>query len=560
MSEPVNVALLLAQFAAERPDQIAVAEPRGRDVQGKIRYRNCTFRELEEDSNRIAQGLLALGARPGMRLALMVPQSIDFITLVFGMFKAGVVTVLIDPGMGRTNILKCLAEVEPEGFIAVPLVHALRVLMRGRFPQARLNITAGRRWFWGGTTLDQLRRAGNTADAAERLKSTQGTQAEDPAAIIFTTGSTGPPKGVLYAHGNFARQVSEIRDFYGIVPGEIDVSGFPLFALFNAGMGVTTVIPKMDPTRPASVDPQNIIDAVNQMQATQAFGSPALWNVVGRWCEKHGLHMPSLRRVLSAGAPVPPHVLLRIESAIAAEGEVYTPYGATESLPVASISASEVLGETAASSAIGAGTCVGRKFPGIQWRVIRICDEPIPSIAEAEVLPAGEVGELIVQGAVVTRQYITSTHANALHKIADGDSFWHRLGDVGYLDAADRFWFCGRKSHRVQTAAETLFTIRCEAIVNQHPHVYRSALVGVGSPGNQTPVIIAEPWPEHRPADQGAEQKLLAEMRALGAKSPLTESIQHYFLMRALPVDIRHNAKIFRERLALWAAKQPSLR
>jgi olefin beta-lactone synthetase len=552
MSDIVNVGLRLSQAAAENPERIAIAEPHGREADGRIRYLTVTFRELDDDSNRIAAGLIALGARPGMRLVLMMPQSIDFIALVFAMFKAGVVTVLIDPGMGRSNILKCLAETQPEGFIAIPLVHALRMLLRRRFPKARLNVTVGRRWFWGGATLRQLR----SSTFSNQQSAISNTLADDPAAIIFTTGSTGPPKGVLYRHGNFDRQVTEIRDFYGIRPGEIDVSGFPLFALFNAGMGVTTVIPQMNPTRPASVDPRNIIDAVNQLQATQAFGSPALWNVVGRYCEQTGARMPTLKRVLSAGAPVPPHVLTRMKAAIAEESDMHTPYGATESLPVASIAASEVLSETAARTAEGAGTCVGRRFPGIDWRVIRITDAPIPTIDEAETLPAGEIGELIVRGPVVTREYVTRLDANALHKITDGDSFWHRMGDVGYLDDAERFWFCGRKSHRVQTASGTLFTEPCEAIFNQHAAIYRSALVGVGEPGRQTPVIIAEPWPEHWPKSKEAEQRLLEELRERGGRYEHTRGIDRLFLRKSLPVDIRHNAKIFREQLAVWAARQ----
>jgi acyl-CoA synthetase (AMP-forming)/AMP-acid ligase II len=551
----VNVALRLAQTAEISPDRIAIAEPQGRTAHGQIRYRTVTFRELNHDSNQLAAALRALGARPGMRLVLMVPPSIDFIALVFALFKAGVVTVLIDPGMGRKNILRCLAETNPEGFIAIPLVHALRTALRGRFPRARLNVTVGRRWFWGGATLSQLR--------ARRVESLPplATRGDDPAAIIFTTGSTGPPKGVLYRHENFDHQVTEIRDFYGIQPGEIDVSGFPLFALFNAGMGVTTVIPQMDATRPASVDPRNIVDAVNELQATQAFGSPALWNVVGRWCEQTGATMPSLRRALSAGAPVPLHVLRRIKGAIAPEGDVHTPYGATESLPVASIAASEVFADTAPRSAAGAGTCVGRRFPGIQWRVIRMVEGPLPTIEQTESLPPGEIGEIIVRGPVVTREYVTGVDANALHKIADGATFWHRIGDVGYLDAAAedpsaRFWFCGRKAHRVQTATRTLFTIPCEAIFNQHPPIYRTALVGVGRPGEQVPVIIAEPWPEHWPTSAAGQQRLLAELRECGQGHEHTREIEHFFLMKALPVDIRHNAKIFREKLAVWAAQQ----
>lgn len=563
MSEPAdlsslltNVGFRLSETARRDPDGVAIAMPKGRDRHGKRQYESLTFRELDDDTNRIAAGLHAMGVRPGTKLVLMVPPSIDFISLVFALFKAGVVQVLIDPGMGRGNLIRCLAESQPEGFVGIPLAQIVRVALRGRFPKAKHNVTVGRRWFWGGKTLAQLR----TMNAPWQPPV---TQPNDPAAIIFTTGSTGPPKGVLYRHGNFNCQADEIRDFYQIEPGEIDLPGFPLFALFNCAMGVTTVIPDMDPTRPAKVNPRNIIEAVNDWQVTQAFGSPALWNVVGRYCEAKQIELPTLRRVMSAGAPVPPHVLQRMKQTIHPEGDIHTPYGATEALPVASIAASEVLRETAAKTASGAGTCVGRRFPGIEWKVITIDDGPLTTMDQVRELPPGEIGELIVRGPVVTREYVTRTDCNPLHKIQDGENFWHRMGDVGYLESADpnnprgeRFWFCGRKAHRVITPRETLFTEPCEAIFNQHPHVYRSALVGVGPAGTQRPVIIAEPWPEHFPKDRHASRKLIGELLELAAQHRHTQNIETFFLHQSLPVDIRHNAKIFREKLAIWAANR----
>jgi olefin beta-lactone synthetase len=547
---PGNVASLLSQTATINPFGIAVAEPLRRMSDGTIDYRTITFAELQHDSDLIASNLVAWGIKPGMRLVLMVPHSIDFIALVFAVFKSGATAILIDPGMGRKNILQCLEEIQPNGFIAIPLVHAILKFMPRRFPQAKWNVTVGRRWFWGGKTLKHLRTPLTQAVTLPLV------QQRDNAAIIFTTGSTGPPKGVLYKHGNFLHQVHEIRDYYQIQPGEIDVACFPLFALFNAAMGVTTVIPQMDFTRPASVKPQNIINAVNQWRASQAFGSPALWNVVGRYCEQQKQCMPTLRRVLSAGAPVPVHVLQRMRQVIHNEGAIYTPYGATESLPVASISSQEILQETALQTAQGAGTCVGRAFPGIEWKVIRITDLPLADISQVEELPQGDIGEIMVRGAVVTEQYITSTNANALHKVADGATVWHRIGDVGYVDESNRFWMCGRKSHRVQTAQATLFTEQVEAIMNQHAKVYRSALIGIGKPGEQIPCLVAEPWPEHWPHAKTQQDSLLQELRELAAKNQLTQSLQHIFLKRQLPVDIRHNSKIFREKLVPWVESQ----
>ena len=553
MSEPpsettLNVAARLTATAQAMPDGVAVVEPLGHDRRGKRQYRHVTFGELDQDSERIARGLVAMGVRPGTRLALLVRPGIDFITLVFALLKAAAVTILIDPGMGRRRLIRCLEETEPEGFVAVPIVQAVRTLLGRRFRKARLNVTVGRRWFWGGPTLEDLRAA---APGDGQLAA---TGADDPAAIIFTTGSTGPPKGVVYRHRNFDAQVEQIRDFYGIQPGEIDLPCFPLFGLFNCAMGATAVIPDMDPSRPARVDPRKIVEAVHDWNVTQAFGSPAIWNVVGRYCRQHGIGLPTVRRVLSAGAPVPADVLQRMKACIDPQGDVHTPYGATEALPVASIAATEVLGHTAERTRQGAGVCVGRRFPGIEWQVIRIADGPIRDLKEAEPLARGQIGELIVRGPVVTREYFNRPEANRLGKIRDGADVWHRMGDAGYLDGQERFWFCGRVAHRVLTADGPMYPVACEAIFNQHEDVYRSALVGVGPPGRQRPVIVLEPHQGHRPSCVQARERLIQEVHDLGRFHPLTREIKTLLIHPAFPVDVRHNAKIFREKLAKWAA------
>jgi len=571
-NETVNVAARLGRMAEAMPDAVAVAEPRAYDAAGKRQYGRITFRELDRDSDRIARGLRELGVRPGTRLALLVRPGIDFISLVFGLFKSGAVSILIDPGMGRRNLVRCLAEAEPEGFVAIPMVHAVRVLLRRRFPKARLHVTVGRRWFWGGATLDGLR--GGPWSGPELA----ATRADDPAAIIFTTGSTGPPKGVLYTHGNFDAQVDQIRDFYGIKPGEVDLPGFPLFGLFNCAMGVTAVIPDMDPSRPARVDPHKILEAAADWSVTQTFGSPAIWNVVGRYCREHGLRMATVRRVLSAGAPVPAEVLARMKECISPDGEVHTPYGATEALPVSSIAAGEVLAETAQRTARGEGVCVGRKFPEIEWRVVRIVEGPIASLDRAEPLPSGEIGELIVTGPVVTREYVEKKGSELFFrptrsefhsgrsekrvltpfsaKIPDGERIWHRMGDSGYLDQQDRFWYCGRVAHRVLTAEGPMYPVCCEAIFNRHPDVFRSALVGIGAPGAQRPVVVVEPMPERFPRTTLAHDQLVAELADSARSHPLTESIRTFLVKKSFPVDVRHNAKISRERLAVWAARR----
>jgi len=546
----LNVADRLFACARQMPEAVAVVQPLGRAGRGKRRYRQITFGQLAADVEALALGMLEMGAEPGTRLALMVRPGIEFIALVFALLKSGVVVVLIDPGMGRKNLLHCLDDVQPAGFVAIPLVQAIRTLSGPRYRSARLNVTTGRRWFWGGETYDSLRQRGRRSQ-----QSLPATQADDPAAIIFTTGSTGPPKGVLFTHRNFDTQVTEIRDHYGIEPGGIDLAAFPLFGLFNGAMGVTTVVPDMNPSRPAEVDPRNIVEAVRDWQVTQSFASPAVWKAVGKYCTANDIRLESLEKVFSAGAPVPAKVLAMIKHCVHPLGEIYTPYGATEALPVASISASEVLGETSSRTNQGAGVCVGRPLATIDWKVIDISEEPLETIDQTTELPAGDIGELIVRGPQVTRQYATRQEWNAKSKILDGDTLWHRMGDVGYLDAAGRFWMCGRKNHRVRTPAGPLYTVPCEAIINVLPDVERTALVGIGPAGEQRPVLIVQPADAAARTGQEREE-LLTAVRKRAGEHPLTAGIEHFLIHPDFPVDIRHNAKIFREQLAQWAQRQ----
>jgi acyl-CoA synthetase (AMP-forming)/AMP-acid ligase II len=357
----------------------------------------------------------------------------------------------------------------------------------------------------------------------------------------------------------FNAQVDLLQDFYQNEPRGVDLSGFPLFALFNAAMGVTTVIPEMNPARPADVDPRIILQNIEDQGATQAFGSPAIWNRVGRYCEATNVKLPpSLKRILSAGAPVPLPVLERITAAFShPEGNLHTPYGATESLPVASFSSREILAETAALSRQGAGTCVGHVFPGVRVKIIAITAGAIATLDDAAELPAGEIGEIIVQSPSTTREYYRRPEPTRLAKIPDGESFWHRMGDVGYFDAAGRLWFCGRKAHVVETPQGRLFSVKCEAIFNEHPRVFRCALVGLGLKPQQRPVIIIEPERGQLPKPGSSEElSFKMELAERGAMHEITQGIEEFLFHPSLPVDVRHNVKINREQLTTWAAKR----
>ena len=543
-------------MAERQPYTAAVIFPHGRDrTSGRVVYTHWTFRQLDEESNLLANGLEATGIRRGMRTVLMVKPSLEFFALTFALFKIGAVPVLVDPGMGLKNLGKCLAEAEPEAFIGIPRANLARRLFGWARRSLRICVTVPRGSF-GGLTLDEVYRRSQQ----NRSYSTAPTAAEDMAAILFTSGSTGPPKGAVYTHGIFASQVEAIRKLYGIRPGEVDLPTFPLFALFAPALGMTAVIPDMDFTRPGYVNARSIIGPIEAFGATTMFGSPALLGAVARYASlsaQYGAPAPrlySLRRVISAGAPVPASVIEEFSRHLLVDGvEIVTPYGATEALPVCSIGSKEILGETAARTQQGAGTCVGRPVPGITLEVIRIEDEPIARWSDDLRVRPGEIGEIAVKGPWVTPAYYQRPEATALAKIPDpdGGGFYHRMGDVGYLDDKGRVWYCGRKSHRVVTKDGTLFTEPCEGIFNNHRQVRRTALVGVNRRGEMTPVLCVEL------SDRTASRETVRrELLALGAAHPQTKSIATVLFHPQFPVDIRHNAKIFREKLAVWAARQ----
>jgi acyl-CoA synthetase (AMP-forming)/AMP-acid ligase II len=554
MSEtaPINVAYYLPHMARSRPLTLALIQPHGHDRNGQPRYRHLTFRELDVECSTLARGLERIGIRRGMHTVLMVAPSLEFFALTFALFKIGAVLVLIDPGMGTKNLGICLGEAEPEAFIGIAKAHVARVLLRWARGSARVLVTVGSRLGWGGHTLEQVRRLG----VAKEPYPAASVRSDETAAILFTSGSTGVAKGAVYSHGIFAAQVEMLRRTYGIEPGEIDLPTFPLFGLFAPALGMTAVIPEMDATRPAHVDPRKIIRAIAHFGITNLFGSPALIRRVGGYGAAHGVRLPSLRRVISAGAPVPAKAIECFVSMLADGVQVHTPYGATEALPVSSIGSAEILRETCGKTAEGAGICVGRPVEGITVRIIRISDEPIPAWEDGLEVPRGEIGEIVVQGPIVTRSYHNRPESTALAKIVDlaHGSLYHRMGDLGYFDEQGRLWFCGRKSQRVVIPSGTFFTIPCEGVFNTPLNVHRTALVGVTRNGTTEPVLCVE----REVSLPSNEEPLRRELLALGAAHPHTRAIKTILFHNQFPVDVRHNAKIFREELAVWAARQLS--
>lgn len=550
-----NVAAALAEQARTQPETPAIHYPVN-VRKGKVQYRCASYASLNALSDRYARGLSSYGIERGARVALMVPPGLEFFALFFALFKAGIVPVLIDPGIGLKPLKQCLGEAEPEAFIGISKAQLARVLLRWSPKSITRSITIGPRLAWGGITLKGLARRGGDAGPPVLAD----TQADDTAAILFTSGSTGIPKGVVYRHRHFVAQVDLLRDTFGIHPGEVDLATFPPFALFDPALGMTTVVPYMDPTRPAKANPAYLVQAIEQFSVSNLFGSPALLKVLGGYCTEQNLELPTLKRVLSAGAAVPAETVAMMQQAMASDGKVHTPYGATECLPVASISSADMQPELVAATHAGRGTCVGRPVAPNRVAILRLTDEAVAVLHPENLLPTGEVGEIIVQGPTTTDRYWKREEQTRLSKTEDdGGAIWHRMGDAGYFDKEGRLWFCGRKSQRVQTAQGDLFADQVEAIFNTIGELERTALVGLGALGRQEPVLCVELRKSRSSQHARQEQAVTRAIKELAAQHKSLIDLHKILFHPGFPVDTRHNSKIGREALTIWAREQSNL-
>jgi acyl-CoA synthetase (AMP-forming)/AMP-acid ligase II len=566
-ADSANIARHLPLMAARQPARPAVKIPRGHSPAGDIDYLTLTFAELDAEVAAWSAQLAARGVRSGDRTLVMVRQGLPLIAAAFALFQLGAVPVIIDPGMGLRNFLACVGRSRPRVLLGIPFAQIVSRVFRPAFRSVDVRVAAS-----GSMTF----RLADPKSKIENQKTKIAASLPDRlAAILFTSGSTGAPKGVCYEHGMFDAQVRLIRETYRIESGEIDLPLLPVFALFGPALGLTTVVPELDPSRPAMASPEKIVRAIRQEGVTNSFGSPTLWRKVADYCLARNLTLPSLRRVLCAGAPVPASLWTDAPRFLPG-GRLHSPYGATEVLPVSTVTADEI------DPASTQGACVGRPLAENRVRIIAFADGPLATLADARELPPGEIGEIIVTGPTVTKEYDQLPEATRRAKIqtpspksptnagaldspeawhlklgasAPLGAVWHRMGDCGFLDKDGRLWFCGRVAERVETAEGPMFTEPCEQVFRQHPEVARCALVGLGPRGQQQPVLVVEPKSRVL-LRSGTEQRALAgALRQLAHGHAHTSSIHRFFIHPRFPVDVRHNAKIHRLALARWAAK-----
>lgn len=532
MSDDANFAMTLSARARAHPRKTALIEQGAR--------RSISFGDLESLANRYAHGLARQGVRRGDRALYLLRPSIDGYAVFYALLRLGAVPVLLDPRMGLRRLLACIEAVRPRVVLAVPQLHAVRMFAGRPFAAAQVLITAGHRWFWGGALLSQC--------LGEDGAVTVGPTAPgDECFLPFTSGSTGPAKGVFYDHAMLRQQVTVMREVCGWSEDMRVVMCFAPFVPYALADGLTTILPDIDFSRPAVARPPRIVEAVTEHGADCAFASPIVWMHLARYGERNGVTLPTLERAVTAGAPAPVDLHRRLRPMLHREGRLYTPYGATEAMPVTTTDTRE-LADTWEGTRAGYGTCVGKPLPGVDVRIIRVTDDPIQTWTDDLCVAPGAIGEIVVGGAVVSPAYPGRPDENARAKIRRDGRVLHRMGDLGRQDAAGRLWFCGRKSHRIETRQGMLPPVPLENIFNEHSAVFRTALVGVGAPGTQTPVACVE-------MEDGEKfsPRLEAELVALAEGTCFEGVVTRFLPHRGFPVDARHNSKIRRDELAVWA-------
>jgi acyl-CoA synthetase (AMP-forming)/AMP-acid ligase II len=531
----MNVASLLPHFAKSSPDKIAVYSPT-KSILGKLNYDAITFSQMDKRSNQLGHYFLNNGLKEGDRVLVFIKPCTHFSVITFALFRAGIIPVFLDPGMGKKNLLGAIKHIKPVGLIGETVTSFAKWLYSKEFKTVTRHFNVN----------DLKKMTFNKKELSTLMKE---VMPHESAAILFTSGGTGIPKGVLYTHHIFNTQRAMLKEMFSLTSDDVDLPGFPLFGLFTITMGMTSVIPLMNPSKPSKANARNLVQNIKDHGATFIAGSPAIWKSLASYCIKNQIKLPSVKYLVMFGAPVPIKLHKELQSLLP-NGDTYTPYGATECLPVTCISGKNLVENMSQKMNSGEGTCIGMPCPDVTIKIMPITDNAVKSDRNINWLNNEKMGEICVKSQTVTPLYVDMPEKTNDAKIVcdDDGQIWHRMGDLGYIDQDGYLWFCGRKAHRleIEENSEVLGPIPYENIINELSNVSRCALVTCKKDGITAPYLIVTTTKKmnvtkRRELSQNIKQVLLNH------RTPLM--IKDIYYENSLPVDGRHNIKIDRIKL-----------
>ncbi len=540
----MNVADLLVKPFKKDPKKVAVTFPKKSG--SKFIYEELTFEDQMIRMNQYANFFIKHGVSSGDKVVFFVKPNLYFSTLIFSLFKIGAIPVLIDPGMGLTRVMESLSTLGPTVFIGVKRAYLLKLGFKKYFKSINKSFVVGKTSFLGAKSIEK-----EIQNYSSDFK-TENVNPTDMAAILFTSGGTGKPKGVIYTHEMLVQQTRLLQEEFNLTELDADIPGFPLFSLFTNAMGMTSHVPFMDPSKPSKAKGDELYKNITEHQATFVAGSPAIWMNLLQYCEINNLELPSIKYLVMFGAPISLDIHQRF-APILVNGTTYTPYGATECLPVANTNGRVILDSHKEKTLEGYGTCIGKPFPHVDIRVIKTTHDIIHSLSSENDLPVGSVGEIIVKSSTQTPGYFGLDQKTKMAKIYDGEDTWHRMGDNGRFDEDGNLWFCGRVAHEINIGEQTLYPIPIESHFNKLSFVKKSALVlKKGRRNQKEAVLIIEPSGNSQTKLTEANQK---ELLDISSSLDTPYKIQKFYLRGKLPVDIRHNIKIDRKELSHWVSQ-----
>ena len=538
----MNISSRLSDIARSNPDKKAIIFSQIKKNPTLFNYSSFSFKELDILSNKFAQQLSKLGLQKGDKAFVYLKSSLNTEAMIFALFKMGAIPVFVDHPMEIKDVLNSIKESASIALIAEKKIHLLKFIYPSFFKMIKTNITTGS-FAWGKMISIKTMKK----EKIQAFTSTPNNP-EEPAAIIFTAESPLDLKGVVYTHSMIEKQVSIFKELYALTPNDTAMTCYPLFSLISTAIGMTNYIPDLALTNNGKYDPKKITQNILDLSPTFISGPPAILEKIADYCLENEILLPSVKSVVIFGCPVSSKLQRKFKT-ILPNGTSYTTYGALEALQITRASQDLILNKTSHLTEEGFGVCLGKPVPELEIKIIKITDETLLFFDTNIELERRQIGEIIVKASSVSKEYFNLPAITLQSKIFDTfNTFWHRMGDVGYIDEKGLLWFCGKKSHAVFTKTQTLFPAACEAIFNKHPAVKRSALVGIGTQGKQIAAIIIERKDGQFLAGK-ARSIFESELLTFSKNYEHTKNIQKIYLSKALPIDSYHSLRIDRLKL-----------